>query len=207
VDADHVRDLATAIIASGARHARAVAAAQAGHQLASQLASRLRVDGVVDGFVGHVALGLVGEDALQGTRDLLGRPAPIQQGQHDLPAHALHVELAWRARGLATPLAADLSRVRGVRQLAQRVALQLPADRRRRAPEHAGHSPHAQRLLTHARYRDAVLGLKLLVPGSFIHVHTLCDQVLIAVEMPVTRHPPHRSVRARFGHTAPTLGG
>jgi len=29
---------------------------------------------------------------------------------------------------------------------------------------------------------------------------------LIAVGMPVTRHPPHRSVRARFGHTAPTLG-
>ena len=29
----------------------------------------------------------------------------------------------------------------------------------------------------------------------------------IAVGMPVTRHPPHRSVRARFGHTAPTSGG
>ena len=43
---------------------------------------------------------------------------------------------------------------------------------------HLTHGPHAQGLLTHARYRDPVLGLKLLVLGSFIHVHTLCDQVL-----------------------------
>src|SRR4029450_4638893 len=28
----------------------------------------------------------------------------------------------------------------------------------------------------------------------------------IAVGTPITEHPPHRSVRARFGHTAPTLG-
>ena len=30
--------------------------------------------------------------------------------------------------------------------------------------------------------------------------------VMIAVGMPVTRHPPHRSVRADFPHTAPTSG-
>jgi hypothetical protein len=30
--------------------------------------------------------------------------------------------------------------------------------------------------------------------------------ILIAVGTPITEHPPHRSVRARFGHTAPTLG-
>jgi hypothetical protein len=29
-----------------------------------------------------------------------------------------------------------------------------------------------------ARHRHPVLGLKLLVPCSFIHVHTLCDEVL-----------------------------
>ena len=28
----------------------------------------------------------------------------------------------------------------------------------------------------------------------------------IAVGMPVTRHPPHRSVRAQLRHTAPTSG-
>lgn len=35
----------------------------------------------------------------------------------------------------------------------------------------------------------------------------LCSDVLsaIAVGMPVTGHPPHRSVRAQLGHTAPTL--
>ena len=88
MDADHVRDPAATIIASGARHARAVAAAQAGDQLASQLASRLRVDGVVDGFVRHVALGLVGEGTLQGTRDLPGRSAPVQQGPHKLASGA-----------------------------------------------------------------------------------------------------------------------
>ncbi len=31
-------------------------------------------------------------------------------------------------------------------------------------------------------------------------------RVVIAVGMPVTRHPPHRSVRARLRHTAPTSG-
>jgi transposase len=31
-------------------------------------------------------------------------------------------------------------------------------------------------------------------------------EVPIAVGMPITGHPPHRSVRAQFGHTAPTLG-
>jgi hypothetical protein len=30
--------------------------------------------------------------------------------------------------------------------------------------------------------------------------------LVIAVGMPVTGHPPHRSVRAQFGHTAPTSG-
>src|SRR4029079_1476082 len=29
---------------------------------------------------------------------------------------------------------------------------------------------------------------------------------LIAVGMPITERPPHRSERARFGHSAPTLG-
>jgi hypothetical protein len=29
---------------------------------------------------------------------------------------------------------------------------------------------------------------------------------VIAVGMPVTGHPPHRAERARFGHSAPTLG-
>ena len=35
----------------------------------------------------------------------------------------------------------------------------------------------------------------------------ICELMLaIAVGMPVTRHPPHRSVRAQLRHTAPTSG-
>ncbi len=35
-----------------------------------------------------------------------------------------------------------------------------------------------QRRAVHARHRHPILGLKLLVPCSFIHVHTLRDEVL-----------------------------
>ena len=34
----------------------------------------------------------------------------------------------------------------------------------------------------------------------------LLETIGIAVETPITGRPPHRSVRAQFGHTAPTLG-
>jgi len=119
MDADHVRDLATPIIPSGARHACAAAPAQAGDELAAKLAARLRIDGGVDGLVGHVALGLIGEHALEGTRDLLRRPLPLQQHHHHTPGNALHVELARRARGHASPLAVQLRRVRGVRSSAR----------------------------------------------------------------------------------------
>jgi hypothetical protein len=34
----------------------------------------------------------------------------------------------------------------------------------------------------------------------------LVSVAAIAVGMPVTRHPPHRSVRAQLRHTAPTSG-
>ena len=32
------------------------------------------------------------------------------------------------------------------------------------------------------------------------------EEARIAVGMPITGHPPHRSGRAQFGHPAPTLG-
>jgi uncharacterized protein YecA (UPF0149 family) len=50
-------------------------------------------------------------------------------------------------------------------QLAQPVALELAADGGRRAPEHAGHGPHARTLLMQDRQRHPVLGFKLLVPA------------------------------------------
>jgi hypothetical protein len=44
------------------------------------------------------------------------------------------------------------------------------------------------------------------VSGPPLREHLLAQMKSIAVGMPVTGHPPHRSVRAQFGHTAPTLG-
>jgi hypothetical protein len=94
MDADHVGDLPPAIRATGARQAGATALAQAGDKLAAQFTARQGVDGRVDGFVGHVATRLVGEDPLEGTRDLLGRPLPVQQGQHQAPGEAVQSSLA-----------------------------------------------------------------------------------------------------------------
>ncbi|MBT2322250.1 hypothetical protein J7E62_07820, partial [Variovorax paradoxus] len=57
----------------------------------------------------------------------------------------------------------------------------------------AGHGPHARTLLTHACHRHPVLGLKLPVPCSFIHVHTLGDQVLhFRVEAALENHRRQR---------------
>jgi len=134
---NHVRDLATAIIASGARRARAVAAAQAGDQLASKLTSRLRVDGFVDGFVGHVALGLVGTRASG-----YPRSAGVTTSSPAWSAPRASPHPACRACAAGAPLGAvpgsKPGGVRGIGQLAQRVALELAADGERRAPERAG---------------------------------------------------------------------
>jgi galactonate dehydratase len=37
-------------------------------------------------------------------------------------------------------------------------------------------------------------------------IHDIVAPYLIAVGMLVTEHPPHRTERARFRHSAPTLG-
>jgi hypothetical protein len=41
-----------------------------------------------------------------------------------------------------------------------------------------GDGPHTKAALSHGGKGDAVLGLKLLVNGLFLHVHTLQDRVL-----------------------------
>src|SRR5450755_3366062 len=103
------------------------------------------------------------------------RVPAISWGDH---FHSNRVSTTRRARGQASPLAAHLCRVRGVQQFGQRVALELPADGGRRAPQHAGHGPHAGTLLSHACHRHPILGLELLVLRLFLHVHTLRDEVL-----------------------------
>ena len=51
MNADHVGNLSAPVNAPCARHARAVAVAQARNELTAQFATRLGIDGRVDGFV------------------------------------------------------------------------------------------------------------------------------------------------------------
>jgi hypothetical protein len=102
VDADHVGNLPAPIRAAAARHARAAALAKTGDELAAQLASRLSVDGRVDRLVRDVVFGLVGVHALERSGNLLRRPLPAQQGQHDAPGDAAHFELGRRLDGRAS---------------------------------------------------------------------------------------------------------
>src|SRR4051812_3981636 len=78
----------------------------------AQLATRLGVDGGVDGLMRHVSFRLVGEYALERSRNLLGRPLPVEQGEHDAPADSADVKLGARLGG-AAPL-----RMKGSRRVA-----------------------------------------------------------------------------------------
>ena len=85
MDAEHVGDLATPVYATRTRHTGTMAAAQTSDELAAQFATRLGVDRGVDCFVGHVARGVVGEYALEGTADLLWRPTPVKKSENTQP--------------------------------------------------------------------------------------------------------------------------
>lgn len=71
VDADHLRNLPSAIRAPGTRLARAAVLAQAYDELTAQFAAGMGVDRGVDRFVGHVALRLFRKHALERSGDLL----------------------------------------------------------------------------------------------------------------------------------------
>ena len=58
------------------------------------------------------------------------------------------------------------------------VTCQLDSNDGWRSFERAGNGPHADTSLSHARNRNAVLRLELLVSRLFLHVHTLQDRVL-----------------------------
>jgi radical SAM superfamily enzyme len=51
---------------------------------------------------------------------------------------------------------------------------------------------------------DSKAACKTCTMGSTTGLDYDCG--VIAVEIPITEHPPHRSQRARFTHWAPTLG-
>lgn len=78
---------------------------------------------------------------LNQTRDLLGRPLPLQQREHHAPADALHIELGRRACRAPPALAGELRRVRGVGQSGERVAPTLVADGGRRCTPAESCSP------------------------------------------------------------------
>ena len=82
--------------ASRAGHAGTAAMAQTGDELLAQLSARLRVDGRVDGLVRDVAVGVVGEHALERSGNLLRRPLPVQHRAHHAPAHAVEGKLGGR---------------------------------------------------------------------------------------------------------------
>ena len=173
VDADHVGDLAAPVGASRTWQSRAAPETQTGDELAAQLPTGLCVDGGVDGFVGHVALTLIGKGALKGSGNLLGRPFPLQQREHNHPGHAIDIKLGTGSCGAASRLAGLLRNVRTVGHQRICVARNLTADGRGRAMQHPGHGPDAASLLTHACNGHAVFRLKLFIGGLDLHVQTL----------------------------------
>lgn len=114
MDAEHVRDLATPVYATRTRHTGAVPSAQTSDELAAQFATRLGVDCGVDCFVGHVARGVVGEYAFEGTADLLWRPTPVKKSENTQPGKAVDIELGFWFGSAPTGLASLLSNMRSV---------------------------------------------------------------------------------------------
>ena len=178
VDADHVRDLATPIRATTAPQARAMAMTQAGDEFTAQFTPSMGIDGGIDGVRGHVELALVRKDPLERSRYLLQRPLPAEQGAHHAPAHTLRMQLAVAA---GTALTGDCTQLRMVGTVAlPRIGIMghLATNGRRRSFQSTGNRPHTGAALSHRGDSDAVLRLKLLVSGRFLHGHTLQEKVL-----------------------------
>jgi hypothetical protein len=78
----------------------------------------------------------------------------------------------------ATGCSTQLRVVRTIVLPATGVACQFASDGGRRSFQYAGNRPHTDAPLPHGGNGDAVLRLKLLVGGLFLHVHTLQEKVL-----------------------------
>ncbi len=110
-----------------------MALAQAGDDLASRFAPGQGEDGGVDRFTGPVACGLVGEGALQGSGNLLGRPLPLKHRQDNAPVDAVYIEHGRRTDGALTCHASLLGDKRAIGLIARGVGLKLATDGRSRA--------------------------------------------------------------------------
>lgn len=130
MDALHILDLVAPVSASTAWLSDLVVMAQARDQLALELATRMHVDGVVDGFVGHGFLGVVGPKAPEFARNLLRRPEKIQLMPDNLkegPVRMQFVEPPWHQ---APRMALRVGQV-GIVDAGAAGALELAADRAR----------------------------------------------------------------------------
>jgi PAS domain-containing protein len=151
---------------------------QAGDEFAAQFAHGMGIDGGIDRFVRHLELALVREDPLAGSRYLLRRPLPAQHSAHYAPAHALRLQLAAAPCMASAGCSAPLRVVRTGVLPSTGVAGQLASNSGRRSFQCAGNRSHTAAPLSHGGNGNAVLGLKLLVSGLFLHVHTLQEKVL-----------------------------
>lgn len=146
MDADHLRNLATAVLARRARTARALALALAADERLAQLAFGVRINRVVDRLVRHMQFGVLGPHAAQRLRDLLRRPQPPQHVRHQRPQRPGRVKPRSRPRCNAALSAQTL---RGARRIANGtgIAPELSAHGRRTATQNRSNRPSAASLL------------------------------------------------------------
>jgi hypothetical protein len=116
VDADHVRDLTTAVHATTAWQARAVAMTQAGDEFAAEFTPSMGIDDGINRSVGHVELALMRKDPLERSRYPLRRPLPAEHRTHHASStHTSPMQLAVAA-GIAP--ASDRTQLRMVGTIA-----------------------------------------------------------------------------------------
>src|SRR6266487_1097694 len=81
---------------------------------------------------------------------------------------------------------------------------------RKTLPEDPGRTrPELRVSATPAKTRTVSVARIRLIPRKSVGLFKgiICDDISeIAVGTLITERPPHRTVRAQFGHTAPTLG-
>jgi hypothetical protein len=108
-------------------------------------------------------------DKLEHAGNLLGRPLPVQLGQHGAAQGVLMIELRRRARLDSSRLAQCLRRQARVEPVTANVAGKLTADGPWRAPQRTGCGPHARTRLTRPRNCRVLLRLKLSVCRTGLH--------------------------------------
>lgn len=188
VDAEHVGDLASAVVAGVARPARVLGLAQALDEFAAQLAGRLGVDRRVDGLVADVHVGLVREHAAQCGADLLGRPLAAQARLEDEPQRLQGMQLGPGALLNAALRGLSLGSVSRVALRAD-IAPTLAAEGRGAAPEHLGDIAQALVLKAECGERHALFGLQLSIAWAG-HSVTLPAGLVLHFRFETAAYPP-----------------